>query len=130
MKFPNQARLTSRSDFSYVFARPSVSKDRSFRVLSRGNGRAECRLGMAVSRKVCKHAAGRNRLKRIIRESFRIHREEIAGKGGHDIVVLPTVHAATICNKALFESLRDHWQKIRHSTGLESDRMNGKHKNG
>lgn len=130
MKFPNQARLNSRADFRHVFARPAVSSDRFFRVLSRGNGKDYCRLGMAVSRKVCKHAAGRNRLKRVIRESFRIHRDEMAGKGGHDIVVLPSVRAASICNKALFESLRDHWQKTRHSTGMESNTMNGKHKDG
>jgi ribonuclease P protein component len=130
MKFPRQARLNSGADYRFVFAGPAVSKDRFFRVLSRGNGRDYCRLGMAVSRKVCRHAAGRNRLKRVIRESFRIHQDELAGNGGNDIVVLPFVRAASICNRALFESLRDHWLEIRESTRMESDKMSGKHKDG
>ena len=112
MKFPLRARLNTKADFRYVFARPAVSSDRCFRVLSRANGKGYSRLGMAVSRKVCKHATGRNRLKRIIRESFRSHQEILAGGDGHDIVVLPSGRAATICNTALFESLQGHWQKI------------------
>jgi ribonuclease P protein component len=112
MKFPDQARLKSAADFQFVFERPASSRGPYFRVLSRPNGRDHCRLGMAVSRKVCKHAAGRNRLKRVIRESFRASRRELDRRGGHDIVVLPSAAAASICNRALFESLEEHWQTI------------------
>ena len=112
MKFPLRARLNNPADFRFVFSSPTVSSDSCFRVLCRGNGRDYSRLGMAVSRKVCKHAPGRNRLKRVIRESFRNHQEKLALGGGQDLVVLPSGRAASICNKALFESLRGHWQKI------------------
>jgi ribonuclease P protein component len=112
MRFPLQARLRTQAEFRFVFARPSVSSDRCFRVLSRANDLDYSRLGMAVSRKVCRRAVGRNQLKRIIRESFRTHQEELAPEGGYDIVVLPSAGAASICNKALFESLRGHWRKL------------------
>jgi ribonuclease P protein component len=112
MKFPPRSRLLSQAQFRYVFARPVVSSDSCFRVLSRVNDLDYCRLGMAVSRKVCKRAKGRNQLKRVIRESFRNHQESLSRRGGHDIVVLPSSQAASICNKALFESLQAHWQNI------------------
>lgn len=115
MKFPTQARLKTGADYRFVFRNPAASSDRYFRVLSRPNGRDHCRLGMAVSKKVCKHAAGRNRLKRVIRESFRANRGELDRRGGYDIVVLPSVRAASICNKALFEQLQEHWRNIGHS---------------
>ena len=117
MKFPNQAKLKSGAEYSFVFRKPAVSSDRCFRVLSRANGRDHCRLGMAVSRKVSKHAVGRNRLKRVIRESFRANRQGLDSRGGHDIVVLPSARAATICNRDLFESLRQHWLKVGHPSG-------------
>ena len=112
MRFPKLAKLKTGAEYRHVFRKPAASTDRCFRVLSRANDRQHCRLGMAVSRKVCKHAAGRNRIKRIIRESFRAHRGDLDKRGGYDIVVLPKVAAASICNRDLFESLRDHWQQI------------------
>jgi ribonuclease P protein component len=104
--------LRTQADFRFVFDRPSVSADRCFRVLSRANGLEYCRLGMAVSRKACRRAVGRNLLKRVIRESFRMYRGDLAHGGGYDIVVLPSAAAASICNMALFESLQGHWRKM------------------
>ncbi len=121
MKFPSRARLKTPADFRFVFARPSVSRDRCFRVLSRVNEKGYSRLGMAVSRKVCRRAAGRNRIKRVIRESFREHQDRLGTDRGHDIVVLPSGQAATICNKALFESLQGHWRKIERFDQLKEN---------
>lgn len=115
MKFPRRARLITPGEYRNVFARPEVSRDRFFRVLSRTNGLAFCRLGLAVSRKVCRGAADRNRIKRVIRESFRLHQRELAGQGGRDIVVLPNPLAATICNSELSESLARHWRTLQEA---------------
>jgi ribonuclease P protein component len=111
MKFPRQARLSGAEAFSAVFAKPKVSRDAYFRVLSRVNDQVNSRLGMAVSRKVCARATGRNRLKRIIRESFR---EQLSVDGtatARDFVVLPTPAAVAISNIELFRSLRQHWRR-------------------
>ena len=110
--FPRDHRLTTEHDFRRVFAQPEVSQDRAFRVLSRKNGLAHARLGMAVSTKVCRQATGRNRLKRLIRESFRHHCTQLSAQGGLDLVVLPSRQAATMCNRALSAALVRHW---RHS---------------
>ena len=97
-------------EFRRVFSRPVVSQDRYFRVLSRGNDLGISRLGMAVSTKVCKRAVGRNRLKRLVRESFRQHEAVQAQGVGLDFVVLPSRSAASICNERLTRALDRHWR--------------------
>lgn len=111
MKFPRQARLIDAEAFSAVFARPKASRDAFFRVLSRANEQVNSRLGMAVSRKVCARATGRNRLKRIIRESFREQLATDDTATTRDFVVLPSPAAVAISNSELFRSLTQHWRK-------------------
>ncbi|NIM70305.1 MAG: ribonuclease P protein component [Xanthomonadales bacterium] len=113
MKFPRRARLRTAADFRFVFQRPVVSDDRYFRVLFRDNGGSACRLGLAVSRKVSGKASVRNRLKRVVREDFRQHREALAGGRGKDIVVVPRAAAAAASNAQLRTALGEHWRKVR-----------------
>lgn len=112
MTLSREAKLGNAAAFRFVFDAPQVSRDAMFRVLSRPNGLEFSRLGMAVSRRTCRRATGRNRVKRIIRESFRLHRERMAGRNAKDIVVLPNARATTATNEELFESLRGHWRKL------------------
>lgn len=79
-------------------------------MLARRNGGDFARLGMAVSRQVDKHAVGRNRIKRLIRESFRHHYTR--HPANLDIVVLPRRETATTCNEQLFQSLKNHWLRL------------------
>ena len=116
MRFSRKQRLSTQADFRFVFSKPRSSRDAYFRILARDNKQDFCRLGMAVSRKTCKKAVERNRLKRLIRESFRQHYEQMAVSGGIDLVVLPTAQAASICNKVLTGSLQGHWQKAQGTT--------------
>lgn len=100
---------------------------------------------MAVSRQVDRHAVGRNRIKRVIRESFRQTFETVVlesalpkaestyknvsktGAGieencpAIDFVVLPRPEAATICNKRLFQSLHAHWSRLMQETGFKQE---------
>ena len=70
----------------------------------------DARLGLAISKKHCKLATGRNRLKRQVRESFRLIQ---GGLKGLDIVVMNRPAAATADNKTLADSLEKHWQTCR-----------------
>jgi ribonuclease P protein component len=107
---PRQARLSKPADFKRVFDKPTVSADRAFKVLARSNDLERPRLGMAVSRQVDKRAVGRNRIKRVIRESFR---QYFANTGpAMDFVVLPRRESATICNRQLRHSLDKHWVRV------------------
>lgn len=85
--------------------------------MARINDLSQHRLGMAVSRKACSTAVGRNRIKRVVRENFRCKMLGQAAEKTLDIVVLPTAQAASQTNKTLDESLSNHWQKLTRKAG-------------
>ena len=117
---PRVARLLKPADFKQVFKKNQASNDRLFRVLARANQASRPRLGMAVSKKVDRTAVGRNRIKRVIRESFRPWSAGRDDAVGLDIVVLPRAAAASICNQQLFRSLAVHWSRIDKAAGSEN----------
>ena len=108
--FQRAFRLTKPSEFRRVFQRPIVSSDDCFKVLARINEAGAARLGLAVSRQVDRSAVGRNRIKRVIRESFR--QWNATSSTACDIVVLPRSQAASICNRKLDQSLTRHWLRL------------------
>ena len=108
-RFARHNRLLDAASFNRVFQKASRSADDWFTVLSRRNNLELARLGLAISKKNCSRASGRNRLKRIVRESFRQHQDDLSGL---DIVVMNKPPAARAANKQLFASLEAHWQRI------------------
>jgi ribonuclease P protein component len=80
-----------------------------FVVQSVGNEAGEARLGMAVGLRAAGNAVRRNRIRRLIRESFRLHRQELPAV---DILVTARAAAAAATNHAAFESLAQHWRTI------------------
>jgi ribonuclease P protein component len=102
--------LPDKAAFDRVFGGCRRSRDPCFTVLFRQNGERRARLGLAIAKKHCRLATDRNRLKRIVRESFRLRQRELAGL---DIVVLNRPDAANAGNKQLFDSLAAHWQRCR-----------------
>lgn len=112
MKFSRQFRLLKAADFTSVFQQPIRSGDDSFRILARANGLQRHRLGMAVAKKACAKAVGRNRIKRVIRESFRQTMASHTPDQALDIVVLPTAAATNQSNQTLDKSLFAHWQRL------------------
>ena len=77
-------------------------------MLCRHNKTERARLGLAISKKHCRAATARNRIKRIVRESFRQHQAALAGL---DIVVINQPAATMGSNRQLFDSLAGHWQR-------------------
>jgi len=117
MKFSRQSRLLKPEQFKMVFQQPVRTSDDCFRVLARANGVQQHRLGMAVSRKVSAKAVGRNRIKRVVRESFRTRMLGSDSGIALDIVILPTAQASHQSNKILNESLSVHWQQLTRKAG-------------
>ena len=108
--FTPGSRLAGAASFSRVFRKAERSRDKMFTVLCRANEEHKARLGLAIAKKHCRLATARNRIKRVVRESFRRHKAELAGL---DIVVLNRPAAAQASNKQLFECLEKHWQRCR-----------------
>ena len=107
--FSRANRLLKPADFQRVFAAASRSADRYFTVLYRDNGTAEPRVGFTVAKKKIAAATGRNRVRRLARESFRQQKRTL---GGLDIIILAQNTAAQATNAQLFASLDNHWQRL------------------
>ena len=80
-------------------------------MLYRPNGLNGARLGLAIAKKCARRAVDRNRLKRLVRESFRAHVQSLPGV---DIVVLCARGAPALSNQRLFELLERAWAIIGH----------------
>jgi ribonuclease P protein component len=75
--FPKSARLRKRAEFLQLASAPHKSAVRGFLVVWRENSLQSARLGITASKKTgC--AVVRNRIKRSLREFFRLHRREMA----------------------------------------------------
>ena len=59
------------ADFDNVFQKGQRSADRYFTILFQPNTLNHPRLGFAISKQKVRLAVGRNRLRRLVRESFR-----------------------------------------------------------
>nr|WP_246237862.1 ribonuclease P protein component [Caldichromatium japonicum] len=102
-------RLTKAREFQQVFAEGRRAYCKGFVVIFRANGLGHARLGLAISRKCARRAVKRNRLKRLVRESFRRAR---CGLPAVDIVVLCGKGTAEASNRRLFADLEQAWNQI------------------
>lgn len=103
------SRLTCAAEYDRVFKNSRRSADRFFTVLYCRNDLGYARLGLAIAKRNVRLAVQRNRLKRIIRQSFRDEQPDLDGV---DVVVLARSDARNAPNAKLFDSLRSHWQRI------------------
>ncbi|MFO1351217.1 MAG: ribonuclease P protein component [Gammaproteobacteria bacterium] len=101
--------MASKAEFSRVFDQPDKTTGYCFAVLARTNGLSYPRLGLAISRKAVPLAIARNRVKRLVRESFRCHQQVL---GGVDIVVVSRSGVAERPSAVIFKSLEQHWQEL------------------
>ncbi len=84
--FGKEERLRTNRDFERVLTGGMTAADANVLVFVLPNGLTQSRIGPAVGRKWGK-AVQRNRLKRLLREGFRLTRNELPA--GIDIVAMP-----------------------------------------
>lgn len=77
--------------FRRLYQKGKTAADGRLALYVRQNGRRENRLGLTVSTKVG-HAVVRNRVRRRLREIYRLHEGELAR--GMDVVIVARVRAA------------------------------------
>ncbi len=119
-RFTRDNRLLDAAAFGRVFEKASRSRDKLFTVLARDNDENIARLGLAISKKHCRRATARNRIKRIIRESFR---EQQVQLGGIDVVVINQAAATNASNDEIRGSLDRHWRRC--SRAKQERKTNG-----
>ena len=113
LSLSHQHRLSGSRNFTRVLQGGHRSSDDLFTVLYRVND-SECpRLGFAISRKRIGKAVARNRIRRLVRESFRHNRQTL---GNVDIVIIARETASTASNPELRQSIEQHWSHLRVAT--------------
>ncbi len=75
----------------------------------RPNGGPHARLGLSVPARLVGNAVRRNRVKRVVRESFRQHQHLLPAV---DIVVNARAGVRNAPNAAMMESLKKHWHAV------------------
>lgn len=70
-QFNKSRRLLNKNEFNYVFTQKHKITTREFIFLYSFNQQGCSRLGLALSKKMIAKAHDRNRVKRLIRETFR-----------------------------------------------------------
>lgn len=108
-RFSRDDRLTKPSEFERVFKNPVKDSSRYFTVLACANDSDHPRLGLAIAKKNIQLAVQRNRIKRLVRESFR-HSRNVLGK--IDVVVMARRGADQASRATLRDTLHQHWNKL------------------
>lgn len=106
--FRPRHRLTHARQFAAVYGAKVRKSDGPFTVFALPNGLPHCRLGLSVGRRVGS-AVARNRVKRLVREAFRLMQHE--SPRGLDLVVTVAPHAPLELPRVA-EHLRRCWQAL------------------
>ena len=107
-------RLLHSEDYHTTIAKRCRSDDQLFTVFAARRPTGGARLGITVSRRVSTKAVRRNRLKRRVRESFRYHKQPLAGL---DLVVIARQEANETERLQVDRSLFGHWIRVREKCG-------------
>jgi ribonuclease P protein component len=110
LAFTKSMRLLNSKDFQTVFDdAPLRTSHQHFLVLARINSFDRPRLGLVIAKKHIRHAVDRNRMKRLIRETFRAKQQQLAGI---DVIVLARKGMNDVTNAVLIEQLNGQWDRL------------------
>lgn len=108
-RFPADYRLLTAKQYKQVFTNPIKATSKDFTLLACPNNLSVPRLGIIVAKKNVRLAVDRNRLKRLVRESFRTSNQTLPQI---DCVILARRGSSERTNQVLFEQLDGLWKKI------------------
>ncbi len=108
-EFSRESRLVTPGQFQQVFKTPSRFGSSHFTILITPNTSQNCRLGLAIAKKRVKLAVQRNRVKRLVRESFRLHQHNLPNI---DMVVMVKSGIDNLDNATITKQLEKIWRKI------------------
>lgn len=103
--------LKSDRDFHRAFQKGQRFGNRHFQFYYIKNRKSTNRLGIIVSKKVSKRAVVRNKVRRRIREIYRLYAENV--QDGYDFIVIAKVRCATATYAELDRSLKHLFYKTK-----------------
>jgi ribonuclease P protein component len=105
--FDKTRRLLKKSEFDFVFKQANRVVTSEFVMLYRTNTEGHARLGLALSKKIIPKAHDRNRVKRMLRETFRSRQLPPI-----DVVVLARQGVNDVKNSITIAKLGKAWDKV------------------
>lgn len=111
--YPKSIRLLDKKAYSFVFQDARRLRANFITVLHRPTLLEHARLGIIVPKKQVKRAVQRNQIKRIVRESFRMHQKEIRAI---DMVFLGYKGVELLSNAQLRAQVDKLWQRLGNSS--------------
>jgi len=109
LRFGAELRLRSKLQFDAIYAGGRRIDDRFFGLRVKPNGLAHPRIGLAVAVKTAGGGVARNRIRRLIRESFRLAQHDLPAV---DIVVAAKFPTRETPAATLRASLATLWQRV------------------
>ncbi len=106
---PRIVRIRRPGEFAALRTSSGRAGGRCFHVRYRANELGHARLGLAISKRVSKRAVERNRIKRLVRESFRRMRHQLPAI---DLMLMAREQAAGVAGAELLRDLDSLWQKL------------------
>ncbi|GAB4296599.1 MAG: ribonuclease P protein component [Thiohalomonadaceae bacterium] len=108
--FPRNRRLLRPQEFQRIFKGADWRiAGAAFTLLAAANTLGYPRLGVALAKRQVRHAVERNRIRRQLRESFRLHQHQL---GGIDIVVLGRAGIDTLSSQELRAAIDRSWEAL------------------
>jgi ribonuclease P protein component len=92
--FGRHERICKRRDYLTIYEQGVRSYSRHFTVIACGNQEGNSRLGITVTKKVG-NAVQRNRIKRLLREFFRLNKSGLSSSQDIVIMAKKNAHALT-----------------------------------
>lgn len=107
-RFPRAVRLIRAAEFAALRGGKRLAY-RHFHIELRFTSRDTARIGLAISRRVSKRAVERNRIKRLVRESFRHCLHELPPI---DLVLVARPSAVSVDGASLLVDLAELWRRV------------------
>ena len=107
--FTRELRLLTPAQFKSVFSNPIKASSAEITLLAIPNTEQHPRMGLTVAKRFVKRANQRNRIKRVIRDSFRLNQHDIPHL---DIVVLVRNGVMEMENAEINKLIEKLWRKL------------------
>ena len=113
--FPRKARILTTREYKSIFSNANIKLvDKYCLLLAHRKPTNQARIGIVVAKKNVPLAVDRNRIKRLVRESFRHHQQCLVNM---DLVIIVKPKLKKLSNHQLSQIIARKWQTLAARSG-------------